>query len=268
MLSDDPSFQDSDDERQMRAQSDLPPGLPLRAPRKFFSNCRERWRQQNVSGAFAELRRLVPTHPPDKKLSKSEILRVAIRYIGLLCEVLEWQKAHSISTNKENNSLAIKCESPLSPSQNLRRKYKRPYCNDDEGPKPKFFLEGANDFPKFGNEENEDGSLFRRYQSRVVQNKMEHYRFLRSSYYFPRWRHPLPLRNLTTDRNGNNLLMIAPAQNRPNDVVVSDLTTEPMVPGSIPGWGRYLFKHRYLFSGLGFARKMAIGPPPITLGLT
>ncbi|XP_048487112.1 protein lyl-1-like [Plutella xylostella] len=80
MLSDDPSFQDSDDERQMRAQSDLPPGLPLRAPRKLFSNCRERWRQQNVSGAFAELRRLVPTHPPDKKLSKSEILRVAIRY--------------------------------------------------------------------------------------------------------------------------------------------------------------------------------------------
>ncbi|CAG9120069.1 unnamed protein product [Plutella xylostella] len=41
-----------------------------------------------------------------------------------------------------------------------------------------------------------------------------------------------------------------------------------MVPGSIPGWGRYLFKHRYLFSGLGCARKMAIGPPPITLGLT
>jgi hypothetical protein len=39
-------------------------------PRKVFTNTRERWRQQNVSGAFAELRRLVPTHPPDKKLSK------------------------------------------------------------------------------------------------------------------------------------------------------------------------------------------------------
>ena len=42
--------------------------------RKVFSNHRERFRQQNVSGAFAELRRLLPTHPIDKKLSKSEIL--------------------------------------------------------------------------------------------------------------------------------------------------------------------------------------------------
>lgn len=49
--------------------------------RKIFTNSRERWRQQNVSGAFAELRKLVPTHPPDKKLSKNEILRMAIRYI-------------------------------------------------------------------------------------------------------------------------------------------------------------------------------------------
>jgi hypothetical protein len=48
--------------------------------RKIFTNSRERWRQQNVSGAFAELRKLVPTHPPDKKLSKNEILRMAIRY--------------------------------------------------------------------------------------------------------------------------------------------------------------------------------------------
>jgi hypothetical protein len=50
--------------------------------RKIFTNSRERWRQQNVSGAFAELRKLVPTHPPDKKLSKNEILRMAIRYVS------------------------------------------------------------------------------------------------------------------------------------------------------------------------------------------
>ncbi|XP_037935986.1 uncharacterized protein LOC119669982 [Teleopsis dalmanni] len=60
--------------------------------RKVFTNTRERWRQQNVSGAFAELRKLVPTHPPDKKLSKNEILRSAIKYIKLLTNVLEWQK--------------------------------------------------------------------------------------------------------------------------------------------------------------------------------
>ena len=40
---------------------------------------RERFRQQNVSGAFAELRKLLPSHPADKKLSKSEILKLSIR---------------------------------------------------------------------------------------------------------------------------------------------------------------------------------------------
>lgn len=60
--------------------------------RKIFTNSRERWRQQNVSGAFAELRKLVPTHPPDKKLSKNEILRMSIKYITLLTNVIEWQK--------------------------------------------------------------------------------------------------------------------------------------------------------------------------------
>jgi hypothetical protein len=64
--------------------SGLVPTHPHPSPRiivrKIFTNSRERWRQQNVSGAFAELRKLVPTHPPDKKLSKNEILRMAIRY--------------------------------------------------------------------------------------------------------------------------------------------------------------------------------------------
>lgn len=59
--------------------------------RKVFSNHRERFRQQNVSGAFAELRRLLPTHPVDKKLSKSEILKLSIKYIKLLQGVLKWQ---------------------------------------------------------------------------------------------------------------------------------------------------------------------------------
>ncbi len=60
--------------------------------RKSFSNHRERFRQQNVSGAFAELRRLLPTHPVDKKLSKSEILKLSIKYIKLLQGVLKWQE--------------------------------------------------------------------------------------------------------------------------------------------------------------------------------
>ncbi|XP_050465168.1 uncharacterized protein LOC126858725 isoform X1 [Cataglyphis hispanica] len=80
--------------------------------RKLFTNSRERWRQQNVSGAFAELRKLVPTHPPDKKLSKNEILRMAIRYIRLLSNVLEWQKGQD-RNGMQQHDVRIKCESHL-----------------------------------------------------------------------------------------------------------------------------------------------------------
>lgn len=59
--------------------------------RRSYTNTRERWRQQNVNTAFMDLRRLLPTYPPDKKLSKSEILRFAIRYIKLLSNVVEFQ---------------------------------------------------------------------------------------------------------------------------------------------------------------------------------
>ncbi|XP_044055931.1 T-cell acute lymphocytic leukemia protein 1 homolog [Siniperca chuatsi] len=55
---------------------------------RISTNSRERWRQQNVNGAFTELRRLIPTHPPDRKLSKNEILRLALRYINFLDQVL------------------------------------------------------------------------------------------------------------------------------------------------------------------------------------
>lgn len=37
-----------------------------------------------MTGAFAELRRLIPTHPPDIRLSKNQILRRALLYIGFL----------------------------------------------------------------------------------------------------------------------------------------------------------------------------------------
>ncbi|XP_041041473.1 T-cell acute lymphocytic leukemia protein 2 [Carcharodon carcharias] len=59
--------------------------------KKVFTNTRERWRQQNVNSAFAELRKLVPTHPPDKKLSKNEILRLAMKYIDFLVRLLKDQ---------------------------------------------------------------------------------------------------------------------------------------------------------------------------------
>ena len=63
-------------------------GPPQKIARRVFTNSRERWRQQNVNGAFSELRKLIPTHPPDKKLSKNEILRLAVKYINFLVTLL------------------------------------------------------------------------------------------------------------------------------------------------------------------------------------
>ncbi|XP_078723976.1 T-cell acute lymphocytic leukemia protein 1 [Lampetra fluviatilis] len=68
-------------------------GPIVKTPRRIFTNSRERWRQQNVNGAFADLRKLIPTHPPDKKLSKNEILRLAMRYITFLDRLLRDQSA-------------------------------------------------------------------------------------------------------------------------------------------------------------------------------
>uniref|UniRef100_T1IHS9 BHLH domain-containing protein n=1 Tax=Strigamia maritima TaxID=126957 RepID=T1IHS9_STRMM len=82
-----------------------PTANPIRkVARRVFTNSRERWRQQNVNGAFADLRRLVPTHPPDKKLSKNEILRLAIKYIKLLSKILDYQKQSEPSSGVNGNA--------------------------------------------------------------------------------------------------------------------------------------------------------------------
>lgn len=82
--------------------------------KKIFTNTRERFRQQNVSSAFAELRRIVPTHPVDKKLSKNEILRAAIKYIRLLTNVLEWQKQQEENCENIITNGVARTESQLS----------------------------------------------------------------------------------------------------------------------------------------------------------
>ncbi|XP_047735474.1 uncharacterized protein LOC108681517 isoform X2 [Hyalella azteca] len=50
---------------------------------------RERMRVEAFNMAFTELRKLLPTLPPDKKLSKIEILKLAICYIAYLNHVLD-----------------------------------------------------------------------------------------------------------------------------------------------------------------------------------
>ncbi|KFM76179.1 T-cell acute lymphocytic leukemia protein 1, partial [Stegodyphus mimosarum] len=94
-------------------------GVPRKLVRRMFTNSRERWRQQNVNGAFADLRRLVPTHPPDKKLSKNEILRLAIKYIKLLSSILEYQKKNE--PNSEDDRAEVEGRQEVS-SPSLRPK--------------------------------------------------------------------------------------------------------------------------------------------------
>ncbi|XP_054843644.1 T-cell acute lymphocytic leukemia protein 2 [Eublepharis macularius] len=82
--------------------------------RKVFTNSRERWRQQNVNSAFAKLRKLIPTHPPDKKLSKNETLRLAMRYINFLVKVLGDQGLQQTGANPRGRILGLFQQSPRS----------------------------------------------------------------------------------------------------------------------------------------------------------
>uniref|UniRef100_A0A3B4VSB2 Stem cell protein n=1 Tax=Seriola dumerili TaxID=41447 RepID=A0A3B4VSB2_SERDU len=76
--------------------------------RRIFTNSRERWRQQNVNGAFAELRRLIPTHPPDRKLSKNEILRLALRYINFLDRMLTDQDLRGVPRVRQKPGFRVR----------------------------------------------------------------------------------------------------------------------------------------------------------------
>jgi len=50
----------------------------------------ERSRHDTEKAAYAELPKVIPIHPPDRKLSKHDILRRATRYIQLLSDVLRY----------------------------------------------------------------------------------------------------------------------------------------------------------------------------------
>ncbi|XP_006111144.1 T-cell acute lymphocytic leukemia protein 2 [Pelodiscus sinensis] len=80
--------------------------------RKIFTNTRERWRQQNVNSAFAKLRKLIPTHPPDKKLSKNETLRLAMRYINFLVKVLGEQGLPQTGVTARGSILGLFQQAP------------------------------------------------------------------------------------------------------------------------------------------------------------
>lgn len=55
--------------------------IPQPKPRRGQANRRERVRTENVNAGFDSLRKLIPTDPVDRKLSKIEVLRLATSYI-------------------------------------------------------------------------------------------------------------------------------------------------------------------------------------------
>lgn len=81
--------------------------------RRVFTNSRERWRQQNVNTAFNELRRLLPTHPVDKKMSKNEILRLTIKYINFLSSLRDDQE-QQMKTDEQGEDESMTKEDPVS----------------------------------------------------------------------------------------------------------------------------------------------------------
>ncbi|XP_022102901.1 protein lyl-1-like [Acanthaster planci] len=90
--------------------------------RRVFTNSRERWRQQNVNSGFSELRKLLPTHPVDKKLSKNEILRLTIRYIQFLMDLRDEQLAQDAADARAEGEMdTIECSSSITDSSKKDR---------------------------------------------------------------------------------------------------------------------------------------------------
>ncbi|CAB3220758.1 unnamed protein product [Arctia plantaginis] len=81
------------------------------AKQRCQANARERDRTQNsVNTAFNTLRLLIPTEPPDRKLSKIEILRLAGSYITHLDNQLytgEMEKPCLLKTDVGDNDKSL-----------------------------------------------------------------------------------------------------------------------------------------------------------------
>ncbi|CAG2118322.1 unnamed protein product [Medioppia subpectinata] len=67
------------------------------------ANARERDRTESVNSAFITLRSLIPTDPPDRKLSKIETLRLAVSYIQHLNNV-----RNAIFNGEESADICVK----------------------------------------------------------------------------------------------------------------------------------------------------------------
>ena len=78
--------------------------------KRLYTNSRERWRQQHVNLAFGELRKLLPTYPPERKLSKNEILRLAMKYIRFLDDLVKDTSDESEKEKHDSEDADLKKE--------------------------------------------------------------------------------------------------------------------------------------------------------------
>lgn len=69
----------------------------MQSQQRQAANLRERRRMQNINEAFEGLRAHIPTLPYEKKLSKVDILKLAISYITFLGEMVRKDKNGNVS---------------------------------------------------------------------------------------------------------------------------------------------------------------------------
>ncbi|CAL4092004.1 unnamed protein product [Meganyctiphanes norvegica] len=81
-------FDDDEDERLMKCRKKSPQSYEELQQARVLANVRERQRTQSLNEAFSSLRKIIPTLPSDK-LSKIQTLKLAIRYIDFLYQVLD-----------------------------------------------------------------------------------------------------------------------------------------------------------------------------------
>jgi len=105
-----PSFTNETTKTKKHTLNSFPPRngypTPVRVNRKS-SNVRERTRTHSVNDGFLTLRGLIPTDPPERKLSKIETLRLATSYIWHLNSLLRnsCKSQHTATPTPDNEEL-------------------------------------------------------------------------------------------------------------------------------------------------------------------
>lgn len=111
---------------------------PKKVHQRQAANMRERKRMKTINDAFECLRERIPVFGADKKLSKVDTLRLAVRYIQHLTDVLtssdEMRSTGTMTSFEETESkVIIQCRSSLCAKLNLMREILWRHCNNAQG---------------------------------------------------------------------------------------------------------------------------------------